>query len=301
MRDFDKVKKEYQNKKMYFNRYEFVKIVEKSKIDPYGSIIEFEKYFEKYPDDNSARTYYTSNLIAIGKFEEAEKELEKLEYLLKKKGIYSFDENRAKALSHCIKLSRLKLYLYQNRNEEAMNLFFSNYDELSYLGKEILFYFNKLRGVLDPKRRTPNSYMFRQIVEYKEDDFREHIKKHLADYNENDRNISVSYFNPDFPIDKAIEEIKKNIPSDKRLCQGYIENMYIFKFDQCGRDNNKLVDYFKVYTFSNTQNFITMCPSDNCTYYPYVDLNYLKEKEEEKTLVKRPSQIDKFRQRYNIK
>ena len=66
-----------------------------------------------------------------------------------------------------------------------------------------------MRGTVDLRRREPNSYMFRQIVEYKEEDFRDHIKKHLADYNENDRNISVAYFNSDFPIDKAIIEVKK--------------------------------------------------------------------------------------------
>ena len=301
MRDFDRVKPEDRDKKMYFNKHEFVKITELGKKDPYGSIQAFQHYFEKYPDDNSARTYYISKLIAVGQFEEAKEELEKIEIVFGRNSIYHYDEDRARVLGHNITLCKLKLLLYEGKYEEALNLYYLNKEDFSYLGAEVEFYFRKLRGKIDPNRRTPNSYMFRQIVEYKEEDFREHIKKHLSDFNENDRNISVSYFNPDFPIDKAIEEVKKYIPSDKKLCYGFLEDMYVFKYDQCGRDTNRLVDYFKVYTFSNTQDFITMCPSSDCEKFPYIDLNYLKEKEEPKALVKRPSQIDRFYKRYNMK
>ena len=301
MRDFDRVKPENKEKKLYFNKYEFKKISELGKKDPYGAIQAYEHYFEKYPNDHSAKTYYISKLIAVGEFKKAEEELKKLEITFNRDSLYHYDEERARILEHNIKICKLKLLVYEDRKEEALHLFYSNLEEFSYLGSEVIFYFRKLRGMIDKKRREPNSYMFRQIVEYKEEDFRDHIKKHLADFNENDRNISVSYFSQDFPIDKAIEEVKKNIPSDKRLCYGFLEDMYVFKYEQCGRDSNRLVDYFKVYTFTNTQNFITMCPSSNCENYPYIDLSYLKEKEEPKTLVKRPSQIDKFNKRYNMK
>lgn len=301
MRNFDRTKPENQEKQLYFNKHEFCKISELSKKDPFVANIAYEHYFEKYPHDNSAKTYYISNLIAVGDLKKAQEELNKLEIELSRNSLYHFDVEKAKTLKHNIKICKLKLYLYQDRIEEALSFFYNNLSEFSYLGKEIMFYYRKLRGTLDLNRREPNSYMFRQIVEYKEEDFREHIKKHLADFNENNREISVTYFNPDFPIDKVIGEIKNYIPSNKKMCYGFLENMYIFKYDQCGRDNNRLVDYFKVYTFNNSQNFITMCPSCDCEKYPSVDLNYLKEKEEQKKLEKRPSQIDKFRQRYNIK
>lgn len=299
MRDFDRVKPEDRDKKLYFNKHEFIKISELGKKDPYGSIRAFEHYFEKYPDDNSARTYYITKLIAVGHLDRAKEELEQLEIRFNRNSLYHYDEERARMLNHNINLCKLKLFVYENRIEEALHFFYSNFDEFSYLGAEVEFYFRKLRGKIDPNRRVPNSYMFRQIVEYQEDDFRNHIKKHMADYNENDRNISVTYFNSDFPIDRVIEEVKKYIPSDKRLCYGFLEDMYVFKYEQCGRDTNKIVDYFKVFTFTNTQDFITMCPSSECENFPYVDLSYLKEKEEPKTLVKRPSQIDKFNKRYN--
>ena len=44
-----------------------------------------------------------------------------------------------------------------------------------------------------------------------------------------------------------------------------------------------------------------MVPCDGCEKFPHDDLNYLKEKEEPKSLEKRPSQIDKFKQRYSLK
>lgn len=300
MRDFDSVKKEDREKKLYFNKHEFEKISELSKKDPFTSIECYERYFEKYPDDNSARTYYIFNLITIGNLKKAEELLNDLEIELNRNPFYQHEEEKAKLLILNIKLCKLKLYLLQERNDEALDIFYSSFDELSYLGNELVFYLRKLRGTIDLNRREPNSYMFRQIVKYQEEDFRNHIKKHLADYNENNRDISITYFNPDFPVDKVIEEIKKYIPSEKKLCYGYFENMYVFKYDQCGRDNNKLVDYFKIFTFNNTQNFITMCPSNCCENYPYVDLNYLKEIEEPKTLTKRPSQIDKFYNRYKM-
>lgn len=298
MREFDRIKPEDREKKLYFNKYEFLKIAELSKTDPFAAIEQYKAYFDKYPEDHSAKAYYISALISVGEFEEAENELNNLEIELKRNSLYHSNIDRADHLEHDIKLSKLKLLFYQGKKQEALDYFYLNFDELSDLRREVIFYFRKMRGTIDPNRRTPNSYIFRQIVEYKEEDFRDHIKKHLADFNENDRNISVSYFSPNFPVDKVIGEIKTLIPSDKKLHFRFIEDMYIFKYDQCGRDCNRIVDYFKVFTFNNTQEFITMCPSTDCENLPYVDLNYLKEKEEPKVLTKRISQIDKFNNRY---
>ena len=75
MRDFDNVKPEDREKKLYFNKHEFIKLSEQSKKDPFGAIEGYQKYLEKYPDDNSARTYYASNLIAIGRFKEADRRI----------------------------------------------------------------------------------------------------------------------------------------------------------------------------------------------------------------------------------
>ena len=271
------------------------------KEDPYTSLLCFENYFSKYPEDNSARAYYISNLITVGEFEKADEEIIKLENILKRNCLYQHEIERANILNHNIKICKFKSYLYQGKYEQALDIYYSNIEELSYLGNEVKTFLEQKRGTLGKIVRGQNPYMIRQIYEYREDDFKDHIKKHLASLNDNDKKISSAIFTPEFPIEKVLEEVYKYIPSDKKMCYGFIENTYVFKYEQCGRSNNKLVDYFKVIVFSNTDNIITIYPANDCDNLPCVDLNYLKEKEEPKSLVKRPSQIDKFRQRYNLK
>ena len=79
MREFDRIKPEDREKKLYFNKYEFLKIAELSKTDPFAAIEQYKAYFDKYPKDHSAKAYYISALISVGEFEEAEEELNNLE------------------------------------------------------------------------------------------------------------------------------------------------------------------------------------------------------------------------------
>ncbi len=78
---------------------------------------------------------------------------------------------------------------------------------------------------------------------------------------------------------------------------GYFDDVYYFKYDNCGRIKNHMTNYFTVVCYHNTTNFITMCPNVNCQKLPHVDLNYLKDNENE---IKdtRPSKIDKFNRRF---
>ena len=59
------------------------------------------------------------------------------------------------------------------------------------------------------KKRDINSYLFRQIVSYDENDFIDHIKKHTADSNCDKDDPNKNIFSTDFPVDKIIDEIKK--------------------------------------------------------------------------------------------
>ena len=289
------------SKKHYFNKYEFLKIVDLARIDPYEALNAYNDYFSKFPDDIAAIPYYISTLISIEKFNEAEEELHKLECRVKELPVYIFDQEKSKLIHHNILLNKLKLYIYQNRKEEAVNLYYQYEKEFSCLGKEVLFYLNKMAGNSPKIIRSLSSYMIKQIDEYEEADFKEHITKHLADYNGNNKNISVTFFNPEFPIEKVLVEVMKYLPSDKRICLGYIEDTYAFKYDDCGRCKNKIVDYFKIITFTNSNKIITICPTDDASRLPFIDLNYLKEKEECTIKVKQLSQIDKFKKRYNLK
>jgi hypothetical protein len=140
-----------------------------------------------------------------------------------------------------------------------------------------------------------------QAYNYNEELFKEHIKKHQKLYNTDQDNSNEYIFENDFPIEKIINEVKKYIPSDKKICPGYFDNTYFFKYDKCGKVKNTWTNIFTVVCFPNTNNIITMCPVSGYERLPYVNLNYLKDYEEEKTNVKRLSQIDKFNMRYNIK
>ena len=153
---------------------------------------------------------------------------------------------------------------------------------------------------LDPNRRDENSYLFSQIVKYDETDFLDHIKKHMQGEEDITEKDCCTIFGQDFPMDKIIQEIKKYIPSDKKLLLGFYDNIYYFKYDSCGRVDNKNVDYFKVVCFNGTDNFITMHPVIINENLPYQDLNYLVN-EDNFSKVKRMSQIDKFNKKFNKK
>ena len=289
-----------KEKKQYFNKYEFIKAKNLSLVNPYEGIIAYQEYFNKYPNDYSAYAYYISLLINLNKLDEAERTLTFLEKIFFEDKVFYDNQNRSNALEYNILYCKLRLLAYQRKYNEFLMLYYNKMNIIPEIKKEICFYFQKQIGDIDLSRREPNTYLFRQIVEYHEEDFRDHIKKHLADYNDNDSNYSKNIFDYKFPIDKVIEEVKKYIPNDKKLCLGFIDNTYVFKYDGCGRDNNKLVDYFKVIVFDNTVNIITMCPSDECEYLPYIDLNYMKDKDDE-IKIKKISQIDKFNMRYHRK
>ena len=77
------------------------------------------------------------------------------------------------------------------------------------------------------------------------------------------------------------------------------DDKYIFKFDNCGRADYKITDYFEVVTLLDSCDFITMYPANISNTMPYIDLNYLKENK--KVNEKRISQIDKFYKRYQKK
>ena len=109
----------------------------------------------------------------------------------------------------------------------------------------------------------------------------------------------VSIFAYDFPILEIVEEIKKYIPSDKRINGGFYDNVYIFKYDYCGKVEGKTANYFKVVCFDGTSDFITIYPCVEGKNLPYTDLNYLQyANANSNNRGKVLSQIDKFNRRY---
>jgi len=281
----------------HFNQWDFSQAISQIEENPLESKSRFETYLQKYPKDYSTYCYYASALIMLGQFNEAEKVLNNVEIAAKKDADFYKLSDRVKHFEKHLLLHKVKLLSYQERFEELYQLYIENSKELDSMNiNYLIFYCKKKVGKLGFCDSTKLTYLYSQIIDYQENRFLEHIKKHLADYYDPD-NPNNNVFSSDFPIDEIIEEIKKYIPHDKRkICLGYAEDEYIFKYDNCGRDNNKLVDYFKVICFHNSDNFITICPVQECKNLPYIDLNYLN-LDNKKNKVRRISQKEKFQNR----
>lgn len=285
------------NKKFY-DEWEFKRAHSYRTTDPYEAVAKFEEYISKYPEDYSSYIYYASNLITIGKLDEAEEVLNQVERMVKDDSKFSNNEYKLQGINFDIVFSRLRLLSYRERYEELYELLVNSkkiVDRLK-LG-DLLFYCKKKLGRIDPDRREPNTYLFRQIVEYRESDFLKHIEKHLSDCNVDLEDPNKNIFVSKFPIKDVMEEVKKHIPSDKKICSGFWEDTYIFKYDGCGRDNGKVVDYFKVVTFHNSCEFITICPVSGYENSPHIDLGYMIDYSDIKERNK-ISKIDKFNKRF---
>jgi len=288
-------------RKDYFNEHEFNKIQDLIETNPKRALELYEEYFKQYPNDHAAYNYYATLLISLKRYEEAEKILNKVKYELENNPLYSKNETRKYFLKFNLLYSKLKLLMFQNKWEEALS-FYEKYENIfdGVFNAGIKLYIEKRLGLAKPiNNRYEESYSLRQIREYSEDDFRCHMRKHEQDYNENNKLISNAYFSYDFPMDKVIEEVKKHIPSDKRYQMGFYEDNYIFKYIGCGRYDDKIVDYFKVITFKDTTDIITMTPvSEQFDDLEQVvcDLTELSNNKKEQKVL---SGIDRFNKRYN--
>ena len=285
----------------YFDSYEFNRLNEMIGKDIHGAKEGFERYLEKYHNDLSAYLKYAEVLITTGDFKKAHEMIELVEYKLARTSFYISDDTRRKAVNKMIIHTKGRLYSNEKRVWAALKLIYDHQDifEDDRLKKATIFYLRKIVNN-HIREKKDVSYIYRQIYSYSEEEMIEHIKKHEADYNMGDREISTSYFLPEIEIEKLIEEVKKNLKPENALYTGYFDNTYCFRLDSCGRCDNKLVDYLEVVAFNGSPNIITMYPVSHTNNRNIVDLNYMREElEENKPKVKTLSQIDKFRMRYS--
>lgn len=283
----------------YFDKWEFKDALEYMESDPIRANDKFEEYLRRYPNDYGIIVYYISNLITLGKFDIAKKYINYLEDKVKTDKQFLSYTKKVEQLKSRLIFNKLRIYSYTKDYKKFYQLFFSLPDSLRKNEYSIVFnYVRKQDNKSLNDLRHKDSYMYNQIVNYSEGLFREHINKHLADYNCNLDEPNPNVFSVDFPIDKVLEEVKKYIPSDKRLCSGFLENVYVFKYDSCGRDKNKVVDYFKVICFHDTCDMITIVPVNKIENMPYVDLNYMIENKYES---KRESARDRFNRKLKRK
>lgn len=140
--------------------------------------------------------------------------------------------------------------------------------------------------------------MHNQLIDYQEEDFLDHIKKHLANYNMYLEKPNPTVFNPDFPFETVLNEIKTLIPCDIKTNFSFYNNFYVFKYDNAGMINYKTVDYFRAVVINGTDKIVTMYPLENGMNLPHLDLNYLSIMYQ-KPVSKKLSRVDSFYQKYS--
>lgn len=285
--------------KTYFNEFEFQKIVELKVTNPYEAVMRMQEYIKKYPSDYRAFLYYITFLSTIKEIDKACELLNQFEITLAKDGHFQSFNERMINIKKAYLYTKLKLLMDQEKYKEAYTLCLRDFNKVDMHLSEIIFFLQTKLGMIERVNRDQSSYLRRQMIDYQEKDFFNHIKKHQADYNRNLSNRNTSIFESNLDILLLVNEIKKYIPSNKGIYKGFWEDTYYFKYDENGRFNNRLTDYFMVVSLKNTNELISMYPSLEGKYFDYVDLNYLKKDEEIK--VKRISQTEKFYKRYGKK
>lgn len=288
-----------KNTANYYNQDEFDRILKKMESNPWKAKEQFENYLKIYTSDYSAFTYYASFLMTLGFLKEAEVVIENLEEAYKRDSKYltNIDREKLNILIYNILYAKIKLLCRLKRYSEAIELYNSNinYTKDMDIGQIIEFCRIKLNLVKDAKR-SDYHYLLRQAFKYRYGDFLCHVSKHLDDEaicSEEKTNI----FNNNFPIEEVVKEIKQYLGSDKRLRNGFIDDLYFFKYDNCGNIKGQPVNYFKVITFIDSTDIITMYPIADGEKLPHVDLNYMILNNA--PLVRRRSQIDKFNAKWN--
>ena len=284
-------------KNKHFDFWELRQISSIAKKNPIEANLRYEEYLKKYKDDYNSYIFYAMNLICLGELDKAEKVLEFVESKINDNSEVFAELGKLKTFEESYFWAKIKLLSYQEKYAELYELLLKSNPEMRQKVSVLNFYCRKKLGLLDINRRDSdsNSYLFKQILEYREDEFVDHVQQNLLEekyINEETKAIFVS----NFPVNRIINEIKKYIPSGKKLFSNYWDNNYIFKYDGCGKVDGKSVDYFEAVCFHNTSNIITIRPISNGQNLPMVDLNYLVQDINSNVKM---SQIDKFNKRYN--
>ncbi len=283
------MRNERKKKEPSYDNYRLQSIIKWFKYEPFSTINNLEQYIDMYPEDVVAYIYYSQVLIDINDFELAEKVLKYI------------DDNYPNENDARILFNKFRILCLKEQYEEA-KLFYDQYKyELFAIDPKVdlfeVVYKTKTENNLK-REDMPNRYLYNQLIEYKEEDFLDHIKKHLADYNMDLEYPNPVIFSPDFPLEVVLKEIKNIIPNDIGTNFSFYNNFYVFKYDNAGRINNKAVNYFRVITLNGTNKLITMYPLECGENLPYIDLNYLNSIYQ-KPRVKVRNRIDEFHNRYS--
>ena len=275
------------------------------KNNPYLAKERYEDYLSKYPLDYNAWSCYINVLIILHQFELAEERLNYLENVVFADKRYVSDPKIMHLKKKEILFCRIKILNHTKRFDDLYRLIRA--DQNKYFLLEFGFfrlldvYCRKRLGKFIDIERAEKSYLFHQIADYSFDRMISHVKEHLSDYNSLLDIPENSIFSDDFPLKDILSQFKDYVGYDKKLCYGIIDDVYIFKYDNCGKVNYKTTDFFKVICFSGTCDIITAYPIDNVKHLPYTDLSSFVKNDDDIQMIMRPSARDRFNKRFNRK
>ena len=288
--------------KDYFNRHEYVKIINMIEYDVFAARDMVEKYIEQYPLDYSAYCVYANTLVETGRFKEAEEILELAEYKSKRQKKY-IESSRSKLFYKDLVFARMRIFAHTGRLYQFLDACGDNKEILLDANINLSLAITCFAHETDLTRKNRDEvfgYTAKQYIEYREEELKRNIiELHSEAGISEDNNRLTGMFYRDFPLDEVIEEVKKYIPSDKVHYDGMVNNAYYFRYDSNGkcagnRDRNKTktynkdeirlqdTNYFKVLVFEKNNKIFDIYPCENTKGFEYVDLNYLKEKTEPK-------------------
>ena len=252
-------------------------------------IKEAENYLNIYSNDINIRFMYAKALRHEERFEEA---IENFKINLK---YNSHDE-------HSI-LSLFYLYYFLNMYKEAYEMLPLVY-ETKFQKKSISITKLVMRKNLGYpcyiNEKENNNYINKQIVNYDSDLAYNHISEHTS-LEEQMKNVKGSLMFNDIDLKYLISVVKENIPKNKKANIEEIMDIYYFGISNIGYDDNNIYNYIKVVVIPNTQDIVSIYPTnliEEKTTKPLdCDHNKLFKRTNK---VKTMSRIDKFKKKYNI-
>lgn len=281
-------------KQNFYNVIKFKKAISFIKKDPWTAKMLLENYIDEYPLDYNGMAYYIFVLITLNKIDEAINYMSNLEDESKRSLQFKLT-GKSEILKRYLLLNKIKILAVQERYLELYNLINNSMSLLEDINHSLRLMCEYKLGLINKEGLDISSlsYVEKQIVDYEEEALINHVKRHLSDDNQDIQIPSSSIFSVDFKLEKVMKEVKKYIPSDKKIISTPISDFYIFKYNDCGRDNGTITDFFKVVCFHNSDKIITLFPISGVDNIESVDLNYLVETKHTGGI----SQIEKFNRR----
>ena len=290
--------------KEYFNEYEYRKICAIRDINPTLAEQLYIEYLEKYPNDYFARCSYIDQLVTLNKLCDARENLYELNEEISKDEYFKYvEKDKMHHFKYKMQYTIIRLLMYEENYTEALRQIMEY--KCKFLEGEVNFKLARIiclrkLGKLNQLKINNITYVVYQFLNYSEEALMNHIKCHFAE--KSGKEELNNYFTADFPIDEVVNEVRKYIPSENAILTGTVDSTYYFKYDSCGRYERKIENFFKVVCFYKTDKIITMYPIDYGENLPYIDLNYMKPKEEKYFDEKKDNdQISKFYKRLSKK